>query len=75
MWGAQNGPRLHFEVGSEVVVEVKAVEAVAPIHERQLLASLRLAAKPRGLLLDFSVAVLKNGIYQRALTVLKASPA
>jgi len=71
VWGAQNGQRLHFEVEGEGVVEVKAVEAVARIHEAQLLTCLRLPGKPRGLLLDFNVPVLKDGIYRRALTVRK----
>ena len=49
-------------VDSEVVVELKAVEAVLPVHKAQLLTCLRLAGYPAGLLLNFNVPVMKNGV-------------
>ena len=45
-----------------VIVELKAVESLAPIHEVQLLTYLRLANCPVGLLINFNVILLKDGI-------------
>jgi GxxExxY protein len=45
-----------------VIVELKAVESLAPIHEVQLNTYLRLANLPVGLLINFNVVVLKDGI-------------
>jgi len=50
-----------------VVVEVKAIEAIAPIHEAQLLTYLRLGGWHIGLLINFNVVVLKDGIRRRVL--------
>ena len=50
-----------------VVVEVKAVGQVLAVHEAQLLTYLRLAGKRVGLLLNFNVPVLKDGIVRRVL--------
>jgi GxxExxY protein len=54
--------RIDMLVSGILVVEIKAVEQVAPIHEAQLLTYLRLAGKRLGLLLNFNVRVLKDGI-------------
>ena len=56
------GYRLDLVVQDSVIVELKAVEQLAPIFEAQLLSYLRLASKKVGLLINFHVAVLKNGI-------------
>jgi GxxExxY protein len=56
------GYRLDLVVARTVIVEVKAVEALASIHEAQLLTYLKLTGLPLGLLLNFNVPVLKNGI-------------
>ena len=56
------GYRLDIVVEDLVIVEVKAVDALLPIHEAQLLTYLKLADKKLGLLLNFNVPVLKNGI-------------
>jgi len=56
------GYRLDLIVGGTVVVEVKAVETLAPIHEAQLLTYLKLTGVKVGLLINFNVVVLKNGI-------------
>ena len=45
-----------------VIVEVKSVEALAPIHEAQLLTYLKLTGVKIGLLINFNVVVLKSGI-------------
>ena len=59
--------RLDILVGGAVVVEVKAIEAIAPIHEAQLLTYLRLGGWNVGLLMNFNVVVLKDGIRRKVL--------
>jgi GxxExxY protein len=61
------GYRPDLVVSNTVVVEVKAVEALAPIHEAQLLTYLRLGGWHVGLLMNFNVVVLKDGIRRRVL--------
>lgn len=56
------GYRLDFLVGELVIVELKAVETIEPIHEAQLLTYLRLKQLWLGLLINFNVPVLKQGI-------------
>lgn len=56
------GYRLDLVVEDEIIVEIKAVETLLPIHEAQLLSYLRLAHKRVGLLINFHVPVLKNGL-------------
>jgi GxxExxY protein len=56
------GYRLDFLVGGLVVVELKAVENLAPIHEAFVLTYLRLSGCKVGLLINFNVTILKNGI-------------
>lgn len=48
-------------VEDEVIVELKAVEAMLPIYDAQLISYLKLADKKVGLLINFNVAVLKDG--------------
>ncbi len=45
-----------------VIVELKSIEKVAPVHKKQLLTYLRLADKRLGLLINFGEALIKNGI-------------
>ena len=59
--------RLDFIVAGEVVIEVKAVEALAPIHHAQLLNYMRLAKCRAGLLINFNVPVLKDGVRRKVL--------
>ena len=49
-------------VEDQVIVEIKAVEAIAPVHNKQLLTYLKLADKRLGLLINFNVALIKHGI-------------
>ena len=56
------GYRLDLVVEDEVIVEVKAVERLSPIHDTQFLSYLRLSHKKVGLLLNFHVRVLKDGL-------------
>jgi GxxExxY protein len=61
------GYRLDLLVANSIVVEVKSVEALAPIHESQLLTYLRLGGWRIGLLVNFNVEVLKQGIRRKVL--------
>jgi len=61
------GYRLDFLVAGKVVVELKAVDVIAPLHEAQLLTYLRLTGCRVGLLINFNVPVLKSGIKRRVL--------
>ena len=56
------GYRIDFLVDSRVVVELKAIEALAPIHDAIVLTYLRLSGCKIGLLINFHVEVLKDGI-------------
>jgi GxxExxY protein len=56
------GYRLDFLVGGLVVVELKTVEKVLPIHHAQLLTYLKLLNLKLGLILNFNVPILKEGI-------------
>src|SRR6202163_4994380 len=56
------GFRADLIVESKVVVEIKSVEAIAPVHKKQLLTYLRLTDKRLGLLINFNVELIKNGI-------------
>jgi GxxExxY protein len=64
------GYRLDFLVDERVVVEIKSVERLAPIHSAQLITYLKLKRCPVGLLLNFNVTSLRQGI--RRLTVAPA---
>ncbi len=56
------GYRLDLLVEDSVVVELKSVEAISPVHEAQILSYLKLSHKPVGLLINFRTARLKDGI-------------
>ena len=61
------GYRLDLLVMGSVVVEIKALEAIEPIHEAQLLTYLKLGGWKLGLLINFNVPLLKDGIRRRIL--------
>lgn len=61
------GYRIDLLVAGLVVLELKSVEAIAPIHEAQLITYLRLGGWKVGLLINFNEVVLKNGIRRRVL--------
>ena len=61
------GYRLDFLIDNTVVIELKAVEKIMPIHEAQLLTYLRLAKKRVGLLMNFNVPRLRDGLLRRIL--------
>jgi GxxExxY protein len=54
--------RIDLLVHDRVVVELKVVEKLLPIHEAQIITYLRLTGKPLGLLINFNVPLLKDGI-------------
>ena len=56
------GFRLDLLAGNRLVVELKSVETVQPVHKKRLLTYLRLADKPLGLLINFNEPMLKDGI-------------
>jgi len=58
------GFRADLIVEDKVIVEVKSVELLAPVHRKQLLTYLRLADKRLGLLINFQVALIKDGIFR-----------
>src|SRR5205085_4078697 len=61
------GYRVDIIVYNQVVVEVKAVEGLLPVHEAQLMTYMRLGGWRVGLLINFNVLVLKDGIRRRIL--------
>ena len=61
------GYRLDIVVGDAIVLEIKSVEKVIPIHEAQLLTYLRLSGKRVGLIINFNVPLLKDGITRRVV--------
>ena len=64
---------LDFLIENQVVVELKSVEKVLQVHEAQLLTYLKLSGKRVGLLINFNVPLLKEGIYRRILSADHAS--
>lgn len=56
------GFRADLIVGNKVIVEIKSVDALAPVHKKQLLTYLRLANKHLGLLINFNTELIKHGI-------------
>jgi len=61
------GYRMDIVVSRELVVEVKAVQKLLPVHQAQLLTYLKLSGLPTGLLINFNVPVLKQGIKRMRL--------
>jgi len=61
------GYRMDLLVEDRVIVEVKSIATLAPIHEAQLLTYMRLRKVPLGLLMNFNEVVLKNGIRWKIL--------
>jgi GxxExxY protein len=61
------GYRMDIVVSESLVLEIKTVEKLLPIHQAQLLTYLRLSGLRTGLLINFNVPVLKNGIKRMRL--------
>jgi GxxExxY protein len=60
----QEGFRADLIIEAKVIVEIKSVEDIAPVHRKQLLTYLRLADKRLGLLINFNVDLIKDGIWR-----------
>lgn len=60
------GYRLDILVDNQIIVEVKAVDELAPIHTAQVISYLKLSGKPPGLLMNFNVTKLKDGLKRLA---------
>ncbi len=60
------GYRIDCLVEDTVIIELKAVDRILPIHQAQLLSYLKLSKKPLGLLINFNVVHLKEGIKRMA---------
>ncbi len=56
------GTRIDLMVESMVIVEIKCAEAIHPVHQAQLLSYMRLSGRSVGLLINFHVAHLRDGI-------------
>ncbi len=61
------GYRIDILVEDTVVIELKAAEAIIPVHEAQILTYMRFSNKKTGLLINFNVTVLKNGLRRYSL--------
>lgn len=61
------GFRIDLLVESKVIVEVKTVETILPVHEAQLLSYLRLSGARVGLLINFNTTRLRDGLRRRVL--------
>ena len=68
------GYRLDFLVAGMVVVEVKAIECLLPIHQAQLLSDLKLGGWKLGLLINFHAGLLRDGIKRVVLGLEDAPP-
>jgi GxxExxY protein len=60
----ESGYRIDLLVRNEVIVETKAVDVLSPVHESQLLTYLKLSGMRVGLLINFNVRLLKDGIHR-----------
>lgn len=58
------GFRADLIVDHHVIVEIKSVESLAPVHAKQVITYLRLAEKRLGLLINFNVDLLKDGVHR-----------
>jgi GxxExxY protein len=61
------GYRIDLLVANALVVEIKAVSSLEPVHEAQLLTYLRLGGWKLGMLINFNVSILKQGIRRKIL--------
>ena len=62
------GYRLDLLVEDKLIVELKAVDKIMPIHEAQLHTYLKLSGKPLGLILNFNAVLMKDGIKRMVMT-------
>jgi GxxExxY protein len=65
--------RMDLLVGGSLVVELKTVEALAEIHTAQVISYLKATGLPLGLLINFNVSILKNGIQRVVYTDMRTA--
>ena len=61
---SENGFRLDLLLNDTIIVELKSIDQVQPVHKKQLLTYLRLLRKPLGLLINFNEVHVKDGIHR-----------
>lgn len=61
------GYKIDLLVEKTVIIELKSVDEIIPVHRAQILTYMKFAKKPIGLLINFNVKILKNGIQRFAL--------
>jgi GxxExxY protein len=71
-WRLEAAFRIDLLVEAKAIVEVKAVERLLPVHESQLFTYMRMSGTPLGLLINFNVPHLRNGIKRRIYTAASA---
>ena len=69
------GFRADLVVEDTVIVELKSLETLAPVHKKQLLTYLKISGKQLGLLINFGAPLIKNGIVRIANGVVDEPPA
>jgi GxxExxY protein len=68
------GYRIDLVVKEELIIEIKTVEKLLPVHEAQLLTYLKLSGIKKGLLFNFYTPVLRDGIRRMSLTSREPQP-
>lgn len=63
----ENAYKMDLWVNKKLVIELKAVDKVLPVHEAQILSYMKLSKSPLGLLINFNAKLLKDGIKRYAL--------
>ena len=58
----EQGFRADLIIENKVLIEIKSVESIAPVHQKQVLTYLKLTGLKLGLLINFNEALIKNGI-------------
>ncbi|KQC11842.1 MAG: GxxExxY protein [Candidatus Cloacimonas sp. SDB] len=61
----EEGYRLDILVENEIIIELKAVEIILPVHIAQLISYLKLSDKRLGYVINFNVELIKNGIHRK----------
>lgn len=64
----ENAYRIDLWVDKKVIIELKAVEKILPVHEAQILSYMKLSKSPLGLLINFNEKLLKDGVKRFALS-------
>ena len=68
----EGGYRLDLLVENEIIIELKTVDKILPVHEAQLISYLKLADKRLGYLINFKVNLIKDGIFRRVNNIQKS---